>query len=293
MIEREIVQIDRDLCNGCGECIPNCHEGALQMIDGIATLVSDLLCDGLGACIGHCPEGAITIEKLEAQAYNETAALKEMLPNGKNVVIAHLKHLKEHQQTEYLQEGVAYLKNIRSQLDFDLDEVINAVHPNESKAAFIPVLDSGHHHGGCPGSRSMEFTPAGTSKEQVAPQASALGQWPVQMHLINPNASYFKKSDLLLAADCVAYALGDFHQKWLRGKNIALTCPKHDPYQNTSKNKHSLLSYFVQVNSISVMKMKIPWYNGILQLAQMALQDSELKVPIKAVTVDVQGEIVP
>lgn len=292
MIEREIVQIDRDLCNGCGECIPNCHEGALQMIDGKATLVSDLLCDGLGACIGHCPVGAITIEKREAQAYNEIAALKEMLPNGKNVVIAHLKHLKEHQQTEYLQEGVAYLKDIRSQLDFDLDKVINAVHPKESKAAFIPVLDSGHHHGGCPGSRSMEFTPAGASNEQVAPQASALGQWPVQMHLINPNASYFKKSDLLLAADCVAYALGDFHQKWLKGKSIAVACPKLDSNQEVYVNKLIQLINFAQVNTITVMKMTVPCCNGILQLAQMALQHSERKVPIKAVTVDVQGEVV-
>ena len=106
---REMVKIDEELCDGCGECIPNCHEGALQMIDGKARLISDLMCDGLGACLGHCPQGAITIEKREAEAYNETKVMEIMVGKGANTVVAHLSHLKEHNEMEFLSEGVQFL----------------------------------------------------------------------------------------------------------------------------------------------------------------------------------------
>ena len=105
-MKRDILKIDEELCNGCGLCVPNCHEGALQVIDGKVRLVSELMCDGLGACIGHCPEGAITIEKREAEPYNETRVMEQMISKGKNTIIAHLKHMKDHGETGYLQEGV-------------------------------------------------------------------------------------------------------------------------------------------------------------------------------------------
>ena len=103
-MKRQIVKIDEELCNGCALCIPNCHEGALQIIDEKAVLVSDLMCDGLGSCLGHCPEGAITIEEREAEPYNEITVIKEMIPKGKNVLSAHLKHLKEHGEKGFLKE---------------------------------------------------------------------------------------------------------------------------------------------------------------------------------------------
>ncbi|MBN1598152.1 MAG: hypothetical protein JW894_07645 [Bacteroidales bacterium] len=108
---RGVVKIDDELCNGCGDCVPNCHEGALQIIDGKARLISDLLCDGLGACIGNCPMGAITIEKREAEEYDETKVMELMVEKGKKTVIAHLKHLKEHNEKEFLQLGVKYLSS--------------------------------------------------------------------------------------------------------------------------------------------------------------------------------------
>src|SRR5665648_104188 len=94
-MERDIIKIDDDKCNGCGQCVPNCHEGALQIIDGKVRLVSELMCDGLGACIGHCPEGAIAIEQREAEPYDEIAVMGAMVNKGANTVMAHQKHLQE------------------------------------------------------------------------------------------------------------------------------------------------------------------------------------------------------
>ena len=107
---RKIIKIDPDVCTGCGECIPNCPEGALQMIDGKARLVSDLFCDGLGACIGHCPVGAISIEEREAEPYDERKVMGNIVPHGMNTIKAHLKHLKEHGADDYYDQAVAYLK---------------------------------------------------------------------------------------------------------------------------------------------------------------------------------------
>jgi MinD superfamily P-loop ATPase len=119
-MKRDILKIDEELCNGCGQCVPNCHEGALQVIDGKVRLVSELMCDGLGACIGHCPEGAITIETREAEPYNEIRVMKQMKDKGKNTIIAHLKHMKDHGETGFLQEGVNYLKENRNSLNLIL-----------------------------------------------------------------------------------------------------------------------------------------------------------------------------
>jgi len=118
-MKRDIIKINEELCNGCGLCVPNCHEGALQVIDGKVRLISDLMCDGLGACIGHCPLGAITIEQREAEAYDEVKVMADMVSKGKNVVIAHLKHLKEHGEEGFLEEGITYLLSHKEEIKFD------------------------------------------------------------------------------------------------------------------------------------------------------------------------------
>ena len=110
-MKRKIIKIDEEKCNGCFACIPNCPEGALQIIDGKARVVSDLYCDGLGACIGYCPQGAITTETREAEKYDEEKIMENIVKGGKNVIKAHLEHLKKHNQSQYLKQAIEYLKN--------------------------------------------------------------------------------------------------------------------------------------------------------------------------------------
>jgi NAD-dependent dihydropyrimidine dehydrogenase PreA subunit len=296
-MKRDILKIDDDLCNGCGECVPNCHEGALQVIDGKVRLVSELMCDGLGACIGHCPTGAITIETREAEPYNETQVMEQMQDKGKNTVIAHLKHLKDHGETGFLQEGISYLRSIRSELKFDLDEVMHEVH-NHGKV-IIPVAPvNGHVHthghggGGCPGSRErvIERT-SEKSMQPAADQLSELRQWPVQMHLVNPGASYFKGSDLLLAADCVAFSMGGFHSRFLKGKSLAIACPKLDNGMETYIEKLISLIDNAKINTITVMMMEVPCCGGLLQMVKAALSRSSRKVTVKKYIVGITGDV--
>jgi NAD-dependent dihydropyrimidine dehydrogenase PreA subunit len=298
-MSREIVHIDEELCNGCGDCVPACHEGALQIIDDKARLVSDLMCDGLGACLGHCPQGAITIEKREAEPYNETEVIKIMVEKGENTVVAHLQHLKDHQEFDFLKEGVRFLKANADSIPFDVQNVIKRVHNSgngqQDQEPHQHVEPMHHHHGGggCPGSQSMSFAAQGGAlamEEQVSGK-SELRQWPVQMHLINPRAGYFQNSDLVLAADCVAFALGNFHQKWLKDKTVAIACPKLDDGQDVYLQKLQSLIDDAQVNTMTVMIMQVPCCGGLLQMAQAAVQNASRKIPLKAVVVGIQGEI--
>jgi NAD-dependent dihydropyrimidine dehydrogenase PreA subunit len=284
---REIVNIDDDLCNGCGLCIPNCHEGALQIIDGKARLISELMCDGLGACLGHCPEGAITIEKREAVPYNETEVMKEMAGRGMNTVIAHLKHLKDHNETGFMQEGMRFLKENRDELDFNLDEVIDEIHGNKKQSASACAT------GGCPGSKTVVFDKPNEFKLAVAgvDQPSQLRQWPVQLHLVNPMAPYFQKADLLIAADCTAFSMGNFHSKWLKDKSLVIACPKLDQGTDTYINKIAMLIDGAKVNTITVMMMEVPCCGGLLGMVREAKQMSSRNVPVKAIVVSIKGEI--
>jgi NAD-dependent dihydropyrimidine dehydrogenase PreA subunit len=284
---REIVNIDEELCNGCGLCIPNCHEGALQIIDGKARLISELMCDGLGACLGHCPEGAITIEKREAVPYSEVEVMKEMVDKGKNTVIAHLKHLKEHNETGFLHEGMSFLKDHRNELNFDLEDVIDEMHGNK------PASASGCATGGCPGSRTVVFDKPTDLKLAgvVADQPSQLRQWPVQLHLVNPMAPYFQKADLLIAADCTAFTIGNFHSKWLKDKSLVIACPKLDHGTEIYINKLAMLIDEAKVNTITVMIMEVPCCGGLISMVREAKQMCSRKVPVKAIVVSIKGEI--
>lgn len=301
---REIVKIDEEKCNGCAACIPNCHEGALQIVDGKAVLVSDLMCDGLGACLGHCPEGALSIEKAEAQPYNETLVIAEMVKKGKNVVLAHLTHLKEHGEKEYLKEGVRFLWENKESLDFNPAEVVEKVHNlNPVAPVFKPVHTAGtvHSHGhACPGSASREFNLAPASPMNNAPatssasgvHSSSLTHWPVQLHLINPAASYFQNADLLVAADCTAFTSANFHEGFLKNRKLVIACPKLDHGMDTYLRKLIMLVTDAKVNTITVLRMEVPCCGGLVQLVNDAVSKSGRKVPVKEVVIGISGEVV-
>ena len=289
---REIIKINDELCYGCGACIPNCHEGALQIIDGKVRLVSELMCDGLGACIGHCPTEAITIEKREALSYDEVAVIKEMVSKGKNTIVAHLKHLKEHNESIYLKEGIDFMKANEKQIGFGVNEAIKEVLQLEHTSGQEVEFNNSSPYG-CPGSKEMHFAPASVISENVPEKdiKSQLTQWPVQMHLVSPMASYFQGADIVIAADCVAYSLGNFHQKYLKGKSLAIACPKLDDNQEVYLQKIQMLIDQAKVNTITVMIMEVPCCGGLLHLVQTAALQSKRKVPIKSLVVSIQGEI--
>lgn len=278
MAKRKIINIDKEKCNGCGVCIPNCPEGALQIIDGKARLVSDLFCDGLGACIGHCPEGAITIEEREAGEYDEKKVMENIVKQGENVIKAHLEHLKEHGQDNYLARAIDFLKekNIKIPLEKEF------VHSALSHSANSP---------GCPGAKTMDLRDEPSREKQTVKVKSQLRQWPIQLHLILPTAPYYQGQDVLLVADCVGYCLGSFHTDYLKGKSIAIACPKLDQGQDAYAEK--IKSWFedARINTLTVMIMQVPCCRGLLNLAKKAVQSSKRKVPVKCVVVGMRGEI--
>ncbi len=296
-MKRDIIYIDEELCDGCGECIPNCHEGALQLIDGKARLISDLMCDGLGACIGHCPQGAITMEKREAESYNETEVMRQMAVKGKNTVLAHLQHLLDHNEIEYVKEGVSWLRKNEELLDFDLKDVTSIIHQQKTEkqapviASMAPKTDAPGC--GCPGSQTREIKRSDSlpSNSEPIDQPSELKQWPVQFHLVNPAAAYFQGADLLMAADCSAYTLGDFHSRYLKGKSLIIACPKLDSGQETYLQKLIMLIDQAKINTIHVLIMEVPCCGGLLRLVQQATGSARRKVPVKATMIGINGEI--
>jgi ferredoxin len=277
-VKRRVIKIDDGKCNGCGLCIPNCPEGAIQLIDKKARLVSDLFCDGLGACLGYCPEGAITIEEREAEAYDEARVMENIVMQGENTTRAHLEHLRDHSQEEYLTQAVQFLreKGIKNPLEAGNSEPVSHLH----------VL------GICPGSRAMSFgDQSAPDGEAQGTRSSQLTHWPVQLHLISPHAPHFQGCDLLLAADCTAYALGDFHKDYLKGKTLAIACPKLDGGQETYIEKLTALIDQAKINTLTVLIMQVPCCGGLLHLAQQAAAQANRKVPIRNVVVGIQGGI--
>lgn len=295
---REIIKIDEDKCNGCGLCIPACHEGALQIIDNKAVLLSDLLCDGLGACLGHCPEGALSVEIREAEPYNEEDVIKEMVKKGKNVVIAHLKHLKDHNEMDLLKQGIDFLWKNKETLDFNPAEIVESVFAlspmsKEFKLSGKTQTVATGISNSCPGSKSIQIVrDNGTDAIKTVDQPSALTQWPVQLHLINPAAGFFKKCDLLFAADCVAFSTGNFHNQFLKNKKLIVACPKLDTGHEIYINKIRQLIEIAEVNTITVMRMEVPCCSGLLKLVSIARQSAKSNVPIKEIVVSISGEII-
>ena len=272
---REIITIDEELCNGCGLCIPSCPEGALQIIDGKARLVSDLFCDGLGACVGHCPEGAMTVVEREAEPYDERKVMANIVGYGQNTIAAHLEHLREHGEMGLYREAVDYLE------EQGLEVPTHELEP----AAELPC--------GCPGAMLRELSKE-TESETSAPSdyspVSRLTHWPVQIKLLPVNAPYFEGADLLLAADCAPFAFPDFHDEFLAGKVLLVGCPKLDDAAFYLEKMTAILETN-DIKSVTCVHMEVPCCFGLPTIARQAIIASGKDIPLHDVTITVDGRI--
>lgn len=234
MAVRNIVKIDEEKCDGCGLCINACAEGAIQLINGKAKLVSKVYCDGLGACIGHCPQNAITVEKREAPEFDEQKTKA---------------HLEEQ-------------RKMKEKIDFV-----------------------------CPGKTAKMLR--GKRSEEVAGITaipSQLSHWPIQLTLVPPDATYFVGADLVLAADCVAFAMGDFHSRFLKEHSIVIGCPKLDNAEFYIEK----LAQIIKSNkpkSLTVVHMEVPCCFGLTRITKDAIVRSGLNMTFKDITVDLQGNV--
>lgn len=236
MTMRNIVKIDEEKCNGCGDCIDACAEGAIKIIDGKAKLISEIYCDGLGSCLGECPQDAITIEERQAEDFDEDATEK------------HLEQTKKQDM------------------------------PQESGCS-------------CPGMMTQTLRENSSSAcSEVVGVESQLNQWPVQLSLVSPVAPYFQGADLLLVADCVPFAMGDFHSKLLKGNPIAVGCPKLDDSQYYI-DKLSEIIGGNNLSSLAVVHMIVPCCSGLTYIAREAIAKSGVGLDFQDITVSLQGEI--
>jgi len=144
---------------------------------------------------------------------------------------------------------------------------------------------------GCPGSKMQDFREKEAKGDDSGKRQSQLRQWPIQLHLVSPMAPYYQKADVLLSADCVAYTAGDFHKDYLKGKSIAIACPKLDEGQDEYVQKLQSLIDDANINTLTVMIMQVPCCGGLVAMAQQAAQQAKRKIPIKSVVLSLQGDI--
>ncbi|MBM3254895.1 MAG: 4Fe-4S ferredoxin [Candidatus Omnitrophica bacterium] len=272
MAKRKIIKIEEAKCNGCGLCIPNCPEGAIQIIDGKARLVSDLFCDGLGACLGHCPQGAISAEEREAAPYDEIKVMENIVKQGHNVIAAHLKHLLEHNEKTYLSQAKEYLKNKGIAVDIEQDK--------QTKNC------------ACPGSKVIDLkvntqAPNAASPKEIEPQ---LKNWPIQLMLVPESAPYFKGAELLIAADCVPFSYPSFHERLLKGKILLVGCPKLDDAGYYQQKLTGIIKNN-DLKSITCVRMEVPCCFGLVKIIQEALRLSGKDIAFKEIIVSIKGEL--
>jgi len=262
MFKRKIIEIDRNLCDGCGLCTEACAEGALELDDeNKAVLVREIYCDGLGACLDVCPTGALKIVDRETRDYDPMATYE---------------HVKKVRGAEAAAK-VHGLGELKPEVIKNQREVI----PSSRK----PLATA------CPGSLAREISkvsPPG-NKEKERP-SSELSQWPIQLHLVSPYAPYFKECELLIAADCTAFALGSFHSDLLRGKRLIIACPKLD---DTSDYIEKLAEIFRNNNicSLTVAVMVVPCCSGLIHLVEKAVDLAGVNINPKKIVIDVEGKI--
>jgi len=291
-VKRDIINIDEDKCTGCGLCVIGCHEGALQIIDGKARLVNELFCDGLGACIGECPEDAITIEHREAEEYDEVLTIKELLKKSDATVLAHLEHLYKFNALDFYNEGIDYLKSInRADL---LEKLAQRIQSGTKKHGPSHGHGNEHAHGsacGCQGSAPKILNQQPISPINVGRGKSGLSHWPVQLHLVMPNAPFFKGTELVVMNTCGGIASANIHQDYLTGRSVIVACPKLD---RTEPYAEKLAAIFQNsgLQKVLVVRMEVPCCGGLTAIVKQARQLSGISnLIIEEHTLSLEGEL--
>ncbi len=261
-VTRKVITIDEELCDGCGVCVPSCAEGAIQIVDGKARLVSEVYCDGLGACLGECPTGALTIEERPAEEFDMAAVEKYLAATGGDL----LAHAARHG------------------------------HEATAAPAAEPRAHKPHAFGGCPGARTMDLRapareePVGAETAFAGNLESELRQWPVKLYLVSPNAPYFQNAELLLAADCAPVAYAAFHPDFLKNKAVVIGCPKFDDLDAYQEKLTAILKAN-DVKKMTVLHMEVPCCFGLVHAAQAAVRASGKNVPFEDATVGIRGDV--
>jgi Pyruvate/2-oxoacid:ferredoxin oxidoreductase delta subunit len=247
---RKIVHIDEGKCDGCGLCVPACAEGAIQIVEGKAKLASEVYCDGLGACLGECPRDAISIEEREAAQFDAVAV---------------------QQHLNRLERGA-----VRPERDRE-----TAGSPGRSAA---PSL--------CPGSTMRRFARPPVSQQSASGTVgrSQLGHWPIQLMLVAARAPYLKNADIVVCADCVPFAVPDFHDRYLAGRAVLVGCPKLD---DLGFYHEKLKTIFAQSDpaKLTVLRMEVPCCGGIAHVAIEARNEVTPNKPVDVHTVGIRGGI--
>jgi ferredoxin len=254
-VKRKVINIDEELCDGCGNCVPGCPEQALQVVDTPkgpkARLVKEFFCDGLGACLGTCPTGALSITEQEVDPYDEEATVKRIKEKAPDMLDTHMQHMQEHAHE------------------------MHGAHEG---------------HKGCPGAKVMHWDKAQNDQPSAATRiGSQLRQWPVQLHLVHTDAPYFKNADIVFVADCVPVAYGDFHEDFLKNRVIAMGCPKFDDAQAYTEKIAQIIA-LSEPKSIEVVVMEVPCCSALETIVQKAVKMSGKNIPYKKSVIGIKGD---
>jgi Pyruvate/2-oxoacid:ferredoxin oxidoreductase delta subunit len=254
-MRRKIIKIDKEKCNGCGLYILGCKENAIQIVDGKAILVSEIFCDGLGACLGHCPEGAINLEENDAEPYSERMVIETILSNIPSFPGGQLEHLLEHNEKELYNDAINILNEYKVQIPINQ----------------IPVFKA-DKSSGCPGSKTIDSRKNSQKIEHVSDKSkskSELRQWPLQLHLVSPKASYFVESELVIMSTCGPIASAEIHRKYLKNRAVVIACPKLDNTEPYTEKLSQIYSKSMTPRVIVVI-MEVPCCKGLSQIAVLA-----------------------